>query len=579
MNSSLKINEILIAAALLILALTLFPEISLATKKVMLKFDGISDEILIEAKTSLELRLESINTNSLEELKKFGTEASEELKKILKTYGYFDPTIIYELRSPRAGYWIVKFKVNLKKPIVIKQLDLQLLDHSDSYQNLNNKIKELTLKIKVGKVFKLDDYLDTKQLLLSLADRYGYADAKLVEKQVLITPSTNSANIKLVLDPKERSYFGKTSFRNNYFSDKYLARYLPYQEGDYFSNARIKLLQKTLNDSYLFKDVAVQENNLEQNDYHKVTVNLTPRKARHYNLAAGFSTDTGIRALAEAKVRYLNPNAHSLQGVAYASETKKNLELHYLIPGPYPPTDTYDFSIITEDLNNENGEALGGQLAFSYATIVRRWQQNARLSFQHEHYRLKHQAYQKSDLLIPEINWLYDHKDHPINPRSGFLLNIQMLGSVKPIASSTSFFQSRINSKGLVPILKTTSLILNCIVGFTTISDINELPLSLQFYTGGSQSIRGFKYESIGPGKNLMVGSATIKQLIYNNFYLTTFFDAGNASDKFMTKFERGAGVGLIWDTSVGSLEISYAKALSKNGRPGMIQLSIGPAI
>jgi outer membrane translocation and assembly module TamA len=60
------------------------------------------------------------------------------------------------------------------------------------------------------------------------------------------------------------------------------------------------------------------------------------------------------------------------------------------------------------------------------------------------------------------------------------------------------------------------------------------------------------------------------------DWYLTAFFDAGNASNDLFAKPNRGVGGGIVFRTGIGTLELTFAKALSQKGCPGRIQFSLG---
>ena len=155
-------------------------------------------------------------------------------------------------------------------------------------------------------------------------------------------------------------------------------------------------------------------------------------------------------------------------------------------------------------------------------------------------------------------------------------VNINIQGASKYLVATNSFFQSEVDAKYIKTISKRMQLILHAILGFTEINDIDNLPLSLQFYTGGTQSIRGFGYNDIGPGRNLAVGSVELRHKIVGDWYLAAFFDAGNANNDLFVKPNQGVGGGIVWRTSIGALEVTYAKAVSLPGTPGRIQFSMG---
>ena len=110
-------------------------------------------------------------------------------------------------------------------------------------------------------------------------------------------------------------------------------------------------------------------------------------------------------------------------------------------------------------------------------------------------------------MLIPSINWLHKKSNDPIRPTKGHSVNINIQGASDYMGASNSFIQTQVDAKYIKNISSKIQLLLRATLGFTAVDDIDNLPLSLQFYTGGMQSIRGFAYNSIGPGRNLAVGS------------------------------------------------------------------------
>jgi translocation and assembly module TamA len=42
-------------------------------------------------------------------------------------------------------------------------------------------------------------------------------------------------------------------------------------------------------------------------------------------------------------------------------------------------------------------------------------------------------------------------------------------------------------------------------------------------------------------------------------------------------KLERSVGVGVVWQSPVGALQLYVARAISKKGKPFRLQFSLGP--
>lgn len=64
---------------------------------------------------------------------------------------------------------------------------------------------------------------------------------------------------------------------------------------------------------------------------------------------------------------------------------------------------------------------------------------------------------------------------------------------------------------------------------------------------------------------------------IYGDFSGAVFYDVGTATDHFNDVLFRGEGVGVIYHSIIGPVQLYVAKAMSKPGKPLNVQFSIGP--
>ena len=120
----------------------------------------------------------------------------------------------------------------------------------------------------------------------------------------------------------------------------------------------------------------------------------------------------------------------------------------------------------------------------------------------------------------------------------------------------------------------------------TWITDFGLLPASLRYFAGGDQSVRGFAYKSLSPldaagdtigGRYLVVGSVEYEHSLSRSWSAAVFSDVGNALENMSDPLERGAGVGLRWQSIVGMVRLDMAWALSREDKPWRIHLNIGP--
>lgn len=115
-----------------------------------------------------------------------------------------------------------------------------------------------------------------------------------------------------------------------------------------------------------------------------------------------------------------------------------------------------------------------------------------------------------------------------------------------------------------------------------------ELPPDQRFYGGGSATVRGFKYQSIGPlfaDSNPMGGtaidSATVeyRQRLYEDWGFATFIDGGQVDaghTPFLGDFRVGIGAGPRYYTSIGVVRLDIALPVDRPRGGDTFELYIG---
>ena len=107
-----------------------------------------------------------------------------------------------------------------------------------------------------------------------------------------------------------------------------------------------------------------------------------------------------------------------------------------------------------------------------------------------------------------------------------------------------------------------------------------DMPPDQRFYGGGSATVRGFRYQSIGPrfedgkpvgGTSIDAAAIEFRQRLFGDFGAVAFVDAGRVSASggpFQGKLHVGAGVGVRYYTAIGPLRLDLAVPV-RNNVPG----------
>jgi translocation and assembly module TamA len=118
------------------------------------------------------------------------------------------------------------------------------------------------------------------------------------------------------------------------------------------------------------------------------------------------------------------------------------------------------------------------------------------------------------------------------------------------------------------------------------------LPPDQRFYAGGSATVRGYKYQSVGPlfadgnpagGTAIDAATIELRQRIWGPVGAAIFADAGQVSTRsapFGGSLEEGVGAGVRYYTPIGPVRVDIAVPVKHepNGDSFELYLGLGQA-
>jgi len=574
---------------LLLLLSLLYTSTILAQDYIYVEIHGVSSEFEqnIRLFLSIEQQREKSGMNEAR-VRLLHKKASKQIERAIQPYGYYQPTIESKLSKglteSGAEQWLAVYTVNVGRAVIIDEYDFKINDAMELDPEFQKIIKKHSLYS--GEVFNHVKYDKFKNDLALLAAERGYFNAKFTKHQVEIDLESFTADIKLHYEGGKRYRFGDVYLKQDVLNPDFLQRYIPFKKGDDYTFSAMLELQQALSDSDYFRTVEVSPGEvLQDKDDISVTVLLTPRKRNRYNVGVGYGTDTRARAKFGWEIPQLNKLGHRIKTEAKISELGYSFSAQYKVPVLNPRTDQliYSTSIVNEQtVTSENTvRTIGVSLSYSRD----KWREAIALNYQEEVFFIANQ-HDRSRSLIPGVSWIRIWGDDFINIFDGLRFDFSLRGASEEWFSDTNFVQAQGSLKGINPIGENNRLIAYGKLGSTWVDDFNDLPKSLRFFTGGSTSVRGYAYESLGPvneggevvgGQYLMVGSLEFEHSFTKKWAAAIFIDAGNAINDLDDKLARGAGFGVRWRSPIGPVRLDLANALSRDDRPWRLHITIGP--
>lgn len=517
-------------------------------------------------------------------IRRLHQKAAGEIETALQPFGYYRPAVNSKLTLREDGVWEAGYVIDPGPPLRIRKLDVTL--GGDATDDPAFQALLTGSPLRAGARLDQRDYEDLKNSLVKLASEHGYFDARLIEHAIHLDLPANAADVVLNFDSGQRYRFGTVHFRQDALDPELLSRYTPFRRGDAYSISTLIDLQQALNDSDYFNNVEVQPQSPDPAALEvPVEVELTPRPRHKYTLGAGYGTDTGARGKVGWENTRVNRRGHRLDAEYRITEIGDSLTSRYRIPAKNPRTDEY---ILSAGLSSEHTDTSESRTRTLGASVVHgrgQWREVISISYQEERFTVGLDE-GRSSLLMPGINWSRVWARDRIDVRQGARLIIDLKAASDQALSNSSFAQGRVQAKAILPAFSRGRLIGRGSLGGTLTPEFGDLPASVRFFAGGSQSVRGYAYNSLGPtdangnvtgGKQLMTASLEYEHPFWRNWSAAVFYDIGDAVDAYTKALKEGAGAGLRWKSPVGPVRIDFASALSKPGQPWRLHLDIGP--
>ncbi len=524
---------------------------------------------------------QNILENVQSRLKASGAKSPDKTEKeiilAIQPYGYFHSEISQKIIH-QGGAELNSYDVRLGPPLYIVQTEIKIIGAGENNKKIQQALKSTPL-LKIGDIFTTNDYNKIQVFMFNLARNNGYANAEMTRHEVYVNLEKNEATIFLTLNTGPLFYFGPIAFSPSPYNTSFLKHFVPFQERQVYSPNAIKNLQENLLSSKYFSSASVtpQLNKAPSTDEIPILIDTQAVKSQQYNFGVGYGTNTGARTSIGIDFYRMTDTGQHLSTLLNLSTVTNSIMAKYYIPGEQPYINQYVIGGYYGEFKPQTDDVAFTEKYFSgYETKLNTlWSSSSNINYLHERFSIDDSRYHTTDLIYPSVNLTRLSSNNAFNPEEGTRITLNASTSVP--GTEEEFLQSEFSGKWIYPPTKNNFVILRGNLGTTYADDYSDkFPLSMRFFAGGYNSVRGYSYESLGPGKYLKVGSVEVQQRIYEQFFTGIFLDEGNASDNLTQPLERGVGIDFIYRTSVGPLSIYIAQASTEPDKPLSIEFNFG---
>lgn len=510
-------------------------------------------------------------------------DADQDIREALQALGFYRIDIRSRL-DWTDDCWVADFEIVPGQPV--RYGDVAILIDGEPLSLAESDLLNATRPVP-GKVFHHGEYEQFKAGLMRRAGAEGYFDARFDVRQVVVDPPTGIADVTLHLDRGPRYRFGEVEFTEGILTDQLLRRFTEIREGDFYSADAVNELYNALNGSGYFSRVAVNTDPIDEDNLSvPVDVILTPGIRRNYSIGAGFATDTGPQGRVGYINRRRNDRGHQFEARGFISDINSEATASYRWPVHDPRTDWASF--VTGIQHEDTDTSENDTFKFGYLrtrSLTDNWIWTRSVDYAYENYSIGDQD-ESSELIIFGVNFESAIGREISRSTRGRRLNLDIRGASDALGSDTSFLQVKATAKWLWSLSPKNRVIVRGKLGTTIKDDLQELPVSVRFFTGGDRSVRGYDFESLGPtnmsgevigGSHVAEASIEFDRMLTDKWSIAAFADTGSAFNDSNPEFSSGVGLGIRWYSPVGPLRLDIAHPLDDSNRDFRIHIVLGP--
>nr|WP_244306403.1 autotransporter assembly complex family protein [Paraburkholderia lacunae] len=509
----------------------------------------------------------------------------QQVRDLTATQGYFTTVVRTDVRTV-DGKKRVTVSVDPGPQTTIESISLSFRGPVLTEDPAQENAARFAFSLHEGDPFSQGDWDNAKNASLKALQARRYLGAKIYHSEARIDPRTHESRLSVTYDSGPTFTMGKLDVSGTRrYPEQIVDNVNPISVGDIYDVQRVTELQRQLQNTPYYASVAIDvDNDPAKPAETPLHVKVSEYPYNSIRGGVGYSTDNG--PLIQGAYSYLDTFGKAwpftIDGRIDQVQQYGQIQLA-MPPGPRAWTNSVLASYTTTNVSDTRIYSVraGVQQArtsqfidYNYAILLYqdRLDQNAIAPI-------------TSRALVPSWSWTRRHTDDPLFPRSGNLIHVEAGFAVKGVLTDQTFIRGYARGQQYLPIGKEDLVLFRAELGgvFTSGSS-SGIPASLLFRAGGSNSIRGYSYQSIGnnvagsvlPTKYLATAAAEYQHWFSHDWGAAAFFDVGTATDTWGEKtFYPGVGVGARWRSPVGPVNVDIAYGIRKRSVRPYLTLGI----
>lgn len=423
--------------------------------------------------------------------------------------------------------------------------------------------------------------------------------------QLEIDISENNTDVFLRTEPGPRAKFGETNITGyEHTREKFIRKQITYSEGERYDASKLDLLRRNLYDLQLYRIISVVPRMDFSNQKAPIPIDIVleemPRFSTEFGL--GYGTEDKFRAYVDLTYRGLFNDATRLNlYLKHSALEPYHISLKLIQPqfldkktsimiNPYfrrqvePGFDTQTLGL-NIPLNRKFNDQFNAALIYYFEKVAQKVESG---DFEVPDPESKKYLYDKSGL---QLSAIYSNALPRFSPEKGFSASFGFKYNGYFFPSDFNYTRLWLDVRNYQKLGDFTLALRGMIGGIHSPDSAQFIPVEDRFYSGGSNSVRGWARSQLGPkrdtgsplgGKSVLEMSVELRHRIFWQLDGAVFMDAGNVwSESYKYHFNElgySAGVGLRYKTPIGPIRFDVSMPLWSKKKSPQFFLSVGQA-
>ncbi len=459
--------------------------------------------------------------------------------------------------------------------------------------------QRVQLGLKPGAPAVAADVLAAQQRLLAAIRETGHPLAKVELMPVTLRPGEHLLDVEFRAAVGPYANIGAIRITGlKTVNEDYVRRRLLLHPGQRFSPTQLQAAREDLAKVPAFSVVRIEPaDHVDPDGTIPILIDITERPLHAVDVGAAYSTDLGVNLTAGWHDRNLFGNAEQLNitggiqlGGSAVQKPGYNLNVQFIKPDFLARDQVLevDAGAIKQSLEAYDQRALTQKIELD-RKLSPNWTVGAGLTGEEENITQEGVARRYNLIGLP-LSVKFDDTNNLLDPTSGVRATLLLAPTQSFAGSSATFTIAQLSGSTYLDLSGggRSVVALRGLVGKAFGAGVFSLPPDQRFYAGGSATVRGFRYQSVGPqfpdgnptgGTAVSAGTVEFRQRILEHYGAVAFVDAGQVTANgapFTSNWRVGAGIGARYYTSIGPIRLDVAIPLNREPHGDAFELYIG---